>query len=167
MADQILNSLLHIPSQALIVLQQLPANVLLQVHHIEHLIQHMSWEAVVTQIHVLADMMKNINYSSLVQAVLDCNTTAQLYMPTIRHVLFQIFDGIFAPKQLMKQLTLALVLQLGVSGIHWLSYFVHYSYLLMTTKGRHVLSATHRLNEAKTFKQWKLIAEELDHLNGK
>eukprot|EP00603_Paraphysomonas_imperforata_P012561 CAMPEP_0114453912 /NCGR_PEP_ID=MMETSP0104-20121206/2302_1 /TAXON_ID=37642 ORGANISM="Paraphysomonas imperforata, Strain PA2" /NCGR_SAMPLE_ID=MMETSP0104 /ASSEMBLY_ACC=CAM_ASM_000202 /LENGTH=719 /DNA_ID=CAMNT_0001626263 /DNA_START=433 /DNA_END=2591 /DNA_ORIENTATION=+ len=36
----------------------------------------------------------------------------------------------------------------------------------MTTKGRQVLSANHRLNEAVTFKEWKQTAEELDHLNG-
>jgi hypothetical protein len=167
MAESLINTLSRLPQNLASVLQKLPEHILFQMKHIEHLIKHLSWEAVVSQMHILANMIANINYSSLLQMIMDCNATAQVYMPTIRHVTFQIFDGIFAPKQLMKQLTLALMLQLGVSGVHWLSYFVNYSYLLMTNKGRQVLSANHRLNEAKTFKEWKATAEELDHLNGK
>ena len=166
MSDLIINTLQQLPHTIISALSRLPENVLLQVHHIERLIRDMSWEAVATQLAILAEMLRNINYDSTLQMLLECGTTAQHYWPSIRHISFQIFDGIFAPKQLMKQLTLALMLQVAVSGVHWLSYFVQYSYLLMTTKGRMVLSANHRLNEAKTFKEWKETAEELDHLNG-
>ena len=167
MTDLIIDTLTHLPATIVSILKQLPENVLFQIQHIEHLIKHMSWEAVVSQIHLLANMIQNMDSASLIQFMMDCNATMILYMPTIRHITYQIFEGIFGPKQLVKQLTLALILQVGVSGVHWLSYFVNYSYLLMTTKGRQVLSANFRLNEAKTFKEWKLTAEELDHLNGK
>ena len=166
MTDLLIDVLKQLPEKILSVLQTLPENVLFQVQYVETLIKNMSWEAVVAQVAVLGEMICNINYDSLLKMLMDCSAMAEMYWPTIRHISFQIFDGIFAPKQLMKQLTLALMLQVGVSGAQWLSYFVQYSYLLMTTKGRHVLSANHRLNEAKDFKEWKQTAEELDHLNG-
>lgn len=167
MTDLIIDALSNLPGNIALVLQKVPENVLFQIHYIEHLIKHSSWETMMSQIHVLVDMIKNVDVDSLLKILMDFNAAAVLYWPTIRHISFQIFDGIFAPKQLVKQLTLALMLQVGVSGVHWLSYFVNYSYLLMTTKGRKVLSANHRLNEATTFKEWKVTAEELDHLNGK
>ena len=164
--DLIIDTLLHLPEKLLQLIRVLPSEVLFQVRHIETLIKNMSWESVLSQMYVLAEMIKNIDSESLLQFAFKCNMTMKSYMPTISYVFFQIFDGIFAPKQLVKQLTLALILQVAVSGVHWLSYFINYSLLLATSKGRKVLSANHRLNEAKTFEEWKTTAEELDHLNG-
>ena len=73
---------------------------------------------------------------------------------------------IFAPNRLLKQLLLAVALQGGVFVLQWIGNIGQYVLALCTSKGRKMLTLRQQMGCAKTYQEWRRIAEEIDVLTG-
>ena len=112
-----MSTLRHLPGKVMSLISELPGTVTIKIEHIDRVLRHMSWDSMLAQVYVVMDFLKSLDYETCLQMMTSLNRSAIIYMPTIRYALFEIFEGIFAPKQVLKQLTLALILQFGVSGV--------------------------------------------------
>jgi hypothetical protein len=77
-----------------------------------------------------------------------------------------IFEFVFAPKQLLRQLIVASSIQGGIIAFRGLYQFAQLILSKLSKKGRYRKKLVDSMSKAKTYAEWKRYAEELDILDG-
>lgn len=104
--------------------------------------------------------------SSLMEAMEIIQSFFQSNLPVVEHIVMEVIDAIFAPKQLLKQLLIAIGLQATVFLLQWLGNISSYGFALCSSSGRKMMYLKQQLGKAKTYLEWKCIAEQLDAVTG-
>jgi hypothetical protein len=112
------------------------------------------------------EILSDNGASAMVAALTSIQSFCQTNLPVVEHIAMEVIDAIFAPKQLLKQLLLAVGLQGTVFLLQWLGNMASYGFSLCSASGRKMVSLKQQLGSAKTYMEWRCIAEQLDVVTG-
>jgi hypothetical protein len=87
-------------------------------------------------------------------------------LPLTQQMIYELIDAIFSPKLLLKQLLVAMGLQVGVFTLQKIFGILFLLLSYCTEQGRKIISLNARMKEAVTYEEWKLLGERYDILQG-
>jgi hypothetical protein len=87
-------------------------------------------------------------------------------LPVLQTILYDLIDAIFSPQLLLKQLAVALGLQVAVFTLQRIGGLIFLLLNYLTEKGRKSLKLNQRMKEATTYLEWKRLGEQCDMLKG-
>lgn len=115
--------------------------------------------------HLVLELNKLVGENSspaLLEILQHAQTLIEANMPIAERIVTEIVNAIFAPKLLLKQLVLAIGLQAAVFVLQWVGNIGHYAIALCSASGRKLMSLSQQLGSAKTYREWLIIAEQID-----
>jgi TAG lipase/steryl ester hydrolase/phospholipase A2/LPA acyltransferase len=87
-------------------------------------------------------------------------------LPKCERILFDIFEIMFSPRAIFRQLAIISIVQTALLAGVWVAESASSLVLLFSEAEREIKKVETQLNEAKSYTEWKRIAERLDYLRG-
>ncbi len=87
-------------------------------------------------------------------------------IPMMQEGIITVVDSVFAPKQIFKQLLIAIALQSGIFGVDFLLSCGGRIKSMLSSHASQIRTITDKMENAKTYLEWKRLAHHLDKLNG-